>query len=96
MEPEDDKGNVEYKLALIDPSPKKLDTLITQMGYRIQEGDGKAIYWIGVMDDGRTIGIAEWAFNHTVDLLKAIAVENDANAIVIHKKNVVNDKAVLG
>lgn len=96
MEPEDDKGNVEYKLALVDPSPKKLDTLITQMGYRIQEGDGKAIYWIGVMDDGRTIGIAEWAFNRTVDLLKDMAVENDANAVVIHKKNVGNDKTILG
>lgn len=96
MEPEDDKGNVEYKLALIDPSHKKLDTLITQMGYRIQEGDGKAIYWIGVMDDGRTVGVADWAFNQTVNLIKDMAAENDANAVIIHKRNVGNDREVLG
>lgn len=62
--PEREYGNREYKLSL-DYSQfdkKKSQTLLTkkasQMLYRINEGDGKALYIIGVRDNGYNIGIS--------------------------------------
>ena len=56
-------GNREYKLSL-DYSNFKQKTLeknlnkkATQMNYRINEGGGKAIYFIGVKDNGDVDGI---------------------------------------
>ena len=37
---EDDEGNVEYKLKLVNPSDDRLDHLATQMKYRVMEGRG--------------------------------------------------------
>ena len=50
FEPEKDDGNIEYKLKLINLSPERINTLITQMKYRLNEGSGEAIYEIGIKD----------------------------------------------
>lgn len=52
LPPEVERGNIEYKLKLIDPSPVRFEHLVTQMKWRLQEGLGEAIYEIGVSDDG--------------------------------------------
>ena len=44
------EGNIEYKLKLIDPDSFRLEHLITQMNWRLQEGQGEALYEIGVED----------------------------------------------
>ena len=56
-------GNREYKINL-DYSDKKkgvlrniLNKKATQMNYRIIEGGGKAIYFIGLTDDGDCVGV---------------------------------------
>ena len=35
FEPENDEGNVEYKQHLIEPTPERLERLISQMKYQI-------------------------------------------------------------
>lgn len=59
--PEDDDGNREYKYKLIFKSEKecryKIDKLAIQMQYRLCEGNGKALFIIGVKDKGHAIGI---------------------------------------
>ena len=50
-------GNVEYKLKLISPSAVRFEQLVTQLQYRIAEGGGRAIYEIGVADDGSMTGL---------------------------------------
>ena len=57
--PEQFEGNVEYKLKLVDPSPDRFDRLVTQLKYRLTEGDGEALYEIGVGDDGTPYGLEE-------------------------------------
>lgn len=52
LPPEVERGNIEYKLKLIDPTPVRFEHLVTQMKWRLQEGLGEAIYEIGVSDDG--------------------------------------------
>ena len=51
-------GNVEYKLKLIEPSAARFEQLVTQLKYRLDEGSGRALYEIGVEDDGALTGIA--------------------------------------
>ncbi|CEG82288.1 Putative Gtp binding protein 2 [Rhizopus microsporus] len=48
----DSEGNIEYKLKLVNPSVERLEHLVTQMKWRLAEGNGVAIYEIGIDDDG--------------------------------------------
>ena len=57
--PELEEGNREYKLKLCDPTQERNERLASQMKYRLYEGEGKALYIIGVQDDGDPIGISE-------------------------------------
>lgn len=47
LPPEPEQGNVEYKLKLINPSSQRFEHLVTQMKWRLREGQGEAIYQIG-------------------------------------------------
>lgn len=58
MNQEDNEGKIEYKLKLVNPTPDRLDHLTTQMKYRLQEGNGEAIYEIGVEDNGNPLGLS--------------------------------------
>ena len=49
---------IEYKLKLVNPTPMRLAKLITQLKWRTVEGGGIAIYELGVLDDGKLIGIS--------------------------------------
>lgn len=48
---------MEYKLKLDNPTLNRVDHLTTQMRYRLNEGYGRAIYRIGVEDNGVVSGI---------------------------------------
>lgn len=50
-------GNVEYKLKLLCPSASRFEHLVTQMKWRLREGQGEAIYEIGVSDSGIMTGL---------------------------------------
>jgi GTPase len=54
---EDDYGNREYKLKLVNPAPERVQQLTTQMKFRLEEGNGEAIYEIGVEDNGNPLGL---------------------------------------
>ena len=53
LPPEPQFGNIEYKLKLISPSKQRLEHLVTQLKWRLNEGNGEAIYEIGVTDSGK-------------------------------------------
>ena len=50
FEPENYYGNIEYKLYI---SSKKNDRIFSQFLFRMREGNGKAIYIIGITDQGQ-------------------------------------------
>ena len=54
---EEFNGNIEYKQYLFDLSKKRITKLATQMDFRLREGEGEAIYYIGVNDNGYTEGL---------------------------------------
>jgi len=59
IESEPQEGNVEYKFMLVDPTEERLQHLVTQMQWRLNEGNGEAFYAIGVEDDGTCTGLSE-------------------------------------
>jgi GTPase len=74
-EKELDTGNVEYKLTLtnLSSNKQKLDSLATQMHWRLGEGGGEAMYLLGVDDDGRLLGLSDAELEESEDTLKEIA-----------------------
>nr|CDS29131.2 gtp binding protein 2 [Hymenolepis microstoma] len=55
LPPEPEEGNIEYKL--INPTADRLEHLMTQMKWRLNEGGGQAIYRLGVDDCGSVTGL---------------------------------------
>lgn len=96
MERESEYGNIEYKL-LINPSHKKekrLEELISQMAYRLNEGHGECIYIIGISDHGEYIGISNDDFEITLENLKRMAEVNSCTYTILSKKEIEPNKIV--
>ena len=66
MEPENDYGNREYKLKLINKNSERIEELVSQMRFRINEGEGECFYNLGVNDKGKLIGITDEEFDETL------------------------------
>ncbi len=62
LPPENECGCAEYKYkfdeGILEKRPKRIEQLQTQMLYRINEGCGHCIYYLGVSDDGDIKGIS--------------------------------------
>ena len=66
-------GNVEYKLKLLNPTASRFEHLVTQMKWRLREGQGEAIYEIGVADSGMLTGLTESEMDDSIDTLRKMA-----------------------
>ncbi|ORX57534.1 P-loop containing nucleoside triphosphate hydrolase protein [Hesseltinella vesiculosa] len=91
----DHEGNIEYKLKLIDPSEERLEHLITQLKWRLSEGQGEALYELGVSDDGTLSGLSEQEMEATLDTLRRMAAELNANVSIKKSVQLTNDKRVI-
>lgn len=71
---EQDLGYVEYKWKLREHvNAKRIEGLATQMSFRLQEGEGKAYYLVGVSDSGRAEGLSPKDHNLSVEVLMQVA-----------------------
>ena len=52
LDPEIEEGNIEYKRYLSELSNERLEQYVSQMIWRVREGLGEAIYYLGVEDNG--------------------------------------------
>ena len=68
FEKEKDDGNIEYKSQLIDLSEDQIQSRMTQMKYRIEDGNGECIYEIGIFDNGDLKGLNQ----QDLDFLKSL------------------------
>jgi len=71
---EPSKGNIEYKRNLENFTRNKFEKYSTQLKYRIIEGRGKAIYIIGINDNGNVYGISNNTIYKTINLVNHISV----------------------
>ena len=58
---------------LINPTQSRFEHLVTQMKWRLQEGDGEAIYEIGVEDSGMLTGLTSSELNASLNTLTQMA-----------------------
>ena len=73
-----DYGNTEYKLKLTNVDRNKLQKRITQMKFRLHEGNGECHYLIGVEDNGNPIGINEVEMKESIETIEKM-VKNCKN-----------------
>ena len=84
--PEQQDGFVEYKRTLIDCTNKKAIQYATQMRWRITENikNQRAIYYIGVDDDGAIIGLTDQEIIGCITKIVSIANTIDASVYGVH------------
>ena len=70
-----EQGNIEYKLKLLPETELRLNQLATQLNWRLIEGRGICLYFIGVDDQGSIIGL------NRNDIKKSIINLNKINKI---------------
>ena len=90
--PENNKGCCEYKLKLIyenniseEFKERKLNKIASQMKYRLFQGNGKAIYILGVSDKGDVEGIEEDELEKSIIFIENACKRINAN---IYKKRI--------
>ena len=92
LPPEYPEGNIEYKYKLFYSDEDKFQNRITQMKFRIDEGNGDAFYHIGIMDDGNIIGITKDEFDESKKILNSLATQLNCCVQTIRERIVNNNK----
>jgi GTPase len=94
LPPEIEEGNIEYKLKLINPTPERLDQLTTQLKWRLAEGNGEAIYEIGVSDKGTLVGLNEKEMKESLDTLEQMGSTISAQFSILRKVKIKDNSVV--
>lgn len=89
LPPEVEVGNVEYKLKLLCPTASRFEHLVTQMKWRLREGQGEAIYEIGVSDSGIMTGLCDEDMEDSIATLRKMAERLDATVTIL-RTSVIN------
>jgi len=58
---------------LVNPTSERVEHLVTQMKWRLEEGQGEAIYEIGVEDNGLLVGLKENELKASMHTLEHMA-----------------------
>lgn len=83
LAPEREDGNHEYKRQLLGVSADRFEELVTQLKWRcFAEGDGEALYELGVDDDGEAIGLDDASFAESLATLTKMADAIDCDCTV--------------
>jgi len=85
LSPEVEFGNIEYKKELLINTDHKINKLGTQMLYRLYQGFGYVIYYLGVTDDGEIVGLFEKDLSKSFELLQKVSKKIDAELIHFNK-----------
>lgn len=94
LPPEPQVGNIEYKLKLINPSSQRFEHLVTQMKWRLREGQGEALYEIGVSDSGYLEGLNDMDMATSLDTLRRMANKLGASTTILRRKVLQSQRSV--
>lgn len=94
LPPEPQMGNIEYKLKLVNPTEQRLQHLVTQMKWRLREGNGEAIYEMGVEDNGIMTGLSEDDMDSSLDTLQEMARRLGATVQVLRQRKIDGTRTV--
>ena len=94
LSPENEEGNIEYKLKLLNVNQDRKQNLITQMRRRCIDGGGECIYILGVEDNGSMAGISGEESEETIRNITNIALENNYSISILSKKEILKNKFI--
>jgi len=94
INPEQENGNIEYKLKLEIDSDYKIEQLASQMRYRCFEGNSECIYNLGITDEGIVTGITDEEYNKTNEILTKTADKNNYYITLLNSKIVSQNKKI--
>lgn len=94
LPPEPQLGNIEYKLKIVNPSKQRFEHLVTQMKWRLREGNGEAIYEIGVEDSGILAGLTNWDMTASLQTLEKMAFKLGATTTILRQRALDNGRSV--
>ena len=94
LSPENEEGNIEYKLKLLNVNQDRKQNLITQMRRRCIDGGGECIYILGVEDNGSMAGISGEESEETIRNITNIALENNYSISILSKKEISKNKFI--
>ncbi len=77
-----EEGNHEYKLKLTNLTDAQINHRISQLQWRLNEGNNEAFYHIGVEDNGNSLGISESEMNESLEVLKFMAEKTECEMTV--------------
>lgn len=80
LPPEVEEGNMEYKLKLVNLTQEQFNHRLTQMNWRLNEGENRAIYQIGYGDNGRPVGLNDYELQESLNSLNRIASSIDCTS----------------
>lgn len=92
LRPECADGNIEYKLKLVNPSPSRFEHLVTQMKWRLREGNGEAIYELGVEDKGLLVGLTEQEAASSLSTLYMMSEKLGASLTVLREREIAGEE----
>lgn len=72
LDEEIEEGNIEYKRCLTNIDNNRREEFISQMMWRIKEGNGEAIYYLGVENDGTFYDWSKSEIRESIDQFKKI------------------------
>ena len=87
-----DDGYIEFKWKLVCPEPERIQHLMTQMKYRLNEGNGKCIYQIGIEDCGNPKGINDEELIETIKTIFRLNKQLNGNIEITSIKKGYNGK----
>jgi len=93
LEPERDDGNHEYKRALVGVPDERFEELVTQLRWRCEEGEGEALYELGVDDDGSAFGLTEEEMRESAETLRRMAEAIDCQCTTVSERRTRDGRA---
>nr|QFG74373.1 MAG: hypothetical protein [Megaviridae environmental sample] len=74
--PEIEEGNIEYKRYFKDLNRERFYELVSQMNWRLNEGNGIAYYYLGINDDGTVYNkLTSHNIKYSFEQIKLMAIE---------------------
>lgn len=75
LPPEKEQGNIEYKRQLCELFDWKMSKLASQMKWRLCEGEGNTIYYIGINDNGSIYGLNKEQMEESLNNIVKLVIE---------------------
>ena len=82
-----DYGNIEYKLKLNNVPEKRLEKLVSQMQFRLREGNGECFYEIGVEDNGNPLGLNKDELEESLKTLYLMTQKINAKMTILNYRD---------